>query len=179
MAAAGPRPPCGASARYISINAPRRAAKRRRKVSGFASRRRGAGPSYRRSTASKARQRARAVAEAARVRLTGGAGPTEVASWPNKAARAHRFRDGVASAEDIAALTLEAARRGQDPAELAAVQIAKEGRFAAMVARIDGAQAAALKAVAAAAEMGSGDPDHMAKIVSGFAGGLAAAAPAG
>ena len=119
----------------------------------------------------------RAIAEAARERLIGGASPTEVASWPNKAARAHRFRDGVASADDIAALTLEAESRGQAPADLAALQIAKEGRFAALVARIDGAQAAALKAVAAAAEVGSGDPDPLAKIVSGFAGDLAAAAP--
>ena len=85
----------------------------------------------------------------------------------------------MASAEDIAALTLEAAGRGQDPAELAAVQSEKEGRFAALVACIDGAQAAALKAVAAAAEVGSGNPDPLAKIVSGFAGDLAAAAPAG
>lgn len=33
--------------------------------------------------------------------------------------------------------------------------------------------------VAAAAGVGSGDPDPLAKIVSGFAGDLAAAAPAG
>lgn len=93
-------------------------------------------------------------AEGIRQTLTGGASPTEIAAWPNKAERARRFIASTASATDIEALGIEAALRGlgETPLELAQLQLAREASYAKAVGYIDGLTSAARGAIEAATE---------------------------
>ena len=82
----------------------------------------------------------RDFSEQVRETLTGGASPSEIAAWPNKAERARRFLAGSATEADTLALSLEAQSRGLDetPQALAELQLGREAQYAQAVAFIDG-----------------------------------------
>lgn len=96
-----------------------------------------------------ARDDVRDFAKDARAKLADYADQYKLAGWNDKAQRAQRVIDKVASESDIAILKAECDKRGKQetPEQLAATQAAKSQKLAMAVAIIDGMEAAALEAI--------------------------------